>query len=91
MEHLPAGAVADFGAGSKLLRGVAVLLDTCVVLLLLPLGASLGGADALGVVCSSFPKLEPAGDRNCTNYKSIKNVCELWYTDQTSISSYSLQ
>lgn len=77
MEHLPAGAVAVFGAGSKLLRGVAVLLDTCVEPLLLPLGASLEGAGALGVVCSSFPKLEPAGDRNCTNYKSIKNVCEL--------------
>lgn len=91
MEHLPAGAGAVFGAGSKLLRGVAVLLDTCVVLLLLPLGTSLEGADALGVLCSSFPKLEPAGDRNCTNYKSIKNVCELWHTDPTSISNYNLQ
>ena len=81
MECLPAGAVAGFGAGSKLLRGAAVLLDTCVVLLLLPLGTSLDGADALGVVCSSFPKLEPAGEQNCSNYKFIKNVCELWHTD----------
>lgn len=81
MEHLPAGAVAVFGAGSKLLRGGAVLLSTCVVLLLLPLGTSLEGADTLGVVCSSFPKLEPARDQNCSNYKFIKNVCELWHTD----------
>lgn len=79
---LPAGAVAGFGAGSKLLRGVTVLLDTCVVLLPLPLGTSLEGADALGVVCSSFPKLEPAGDQNCSNYKFIKNVCKLWHTDR---------
>lgn len=91
MQHLPAGAVAVFGAGSKLLRGVAVLLDTCVVLLLLPLGASLEGADALGVVCSSFAKLEPAGDQNCPNYKFIKNVCELWHADQACISNYNLQ
>ena len=80
MEHLPAGAVAVFGAGSKLLRGVAVLLDTCVVLLLLPLGTSLDGVDALVGVCSSFPKLEPAGDQNCSNYKFIKNARELWHT-----------
>lgn len=73
--------MAVFGAGSKLLRGVAVPLDTCVVLLLLLLGTSLEGADALGVVCSSFPRLEPAGDQNCPNYKFIKNVCELWHTN----------
>lgn len=91
MEHIPAGAVAVFGAGSKLLRGVTVLLDTCVVLLLLPLGTSLEGADALGVVCSSFPKLEPAGDRSCHNYKLIKNVCELWHADQACTSNYNLQ
>lgn len=70
-----------FGAGSKLLRGVAVLVDTCSAVLLVPLGKSLEGTDALGGVCSSLPKFEPAGGQNCTNYNFIKNVCKFWSID----------
>lgn len=60
---LPAGAEVDFGAGSKLLRGVVTLEDAGGATRLAPLGVSLEGRAAFRAGCSSFPKVEPVGGR----------------------------
>lgn len=66
-KNLPAGAVPVFGAGRRLLREIGVLFDACSEVLLTPLSASLDGSAALRMICSSFPRLEPAGNQNHPN------------------------
>lgn len=66
-ENLPAGAVPVFGAGSKLLRATCALFEACSEVLLAPLSASLDGSAALRMICSSFPRLEPAGNQKHPN------------------------
>ena len=60
---LPVSVDTDFGAGSKLLRGVVTLEDIGGATRPAPLGASLEGRGAFRAGWSSFPKLEPVGGR----------------------------
>lgn len=70
---LPAGVAVDFGAGSKLLRGVVTLEDAGGAARLAPLGVSLEGRAAFRAGWSSFPKVDPVGGRQCVNYNFMKN------------------
>lgn len=70
---LPAGVAVDFGAGSKLLRAVVTLEVARGATRPAPLGASLGGRAAFRAGCSSFPKAEPVGGRQWSNYIFMKN------------------
>lgn len=70
---LPAGMEVDFGAGSKLLRGVAALEEGVGAARPVPLGVSLEGGAGFRGGCSSFPKAEPVGDRYRVNYNFMKN------------------
>lgn len=73
MEVLPAGVEVDFGAGSKLLRGVAALEADAGAARPAPLGMSLEGRVGFRGGCSSFPKVEPVGGREQVNYNFMKN------------------
>lgn len=53
----------DFGAGSKLLRGVVALEADAGAARPVPLGVSLEGRVGFRGGCSSFPKAEPVGGR----------------------------
>lgn len=70
---LPAGVDVDFGAGSKLLRGVVTLGGAGGAARLAPLGASLEGRAAFRAGGSSFPKVEPAGGKRQVNHNLMKN------------------
>lgn len=71
---LPAGVEVDFGAGSKLLRGVVALEEGAGAARPAPLGVSLEGRAGFTGGCSSFPKVEPmGGSRSHVNYKFMKN------------------
>lgn len=70
---LPAGVDVDFGAGSKLLRGVVTLGVAGGAARLAPLGVSLEGRAAFRTGWSSFPKVDPVGGRQCVNYNLMKN------------------
>lgn len=70
---LPVGVDVDFGAGSKLLRGVVTLGGAGGAARPAPLGASLEGRAAFRAGGSSFPKVEPAGGRWQVNHNLMKN------------------
>lgn len=63
----------DFGAGSKLLRGVVALEEIGGAARPAPLGVSLAGRAAFRGGWSSVPKDEPAGGRLCVNDSVMKN------------------
>ena len=63
----------DFGAGSKLLRGVVALEEAGGAARPAPLGVSLAGRAAFRGGWSSVPKVEPAGGRQRVNDSVMKN------------------
>lgn len=63
----------DFGAGSRLLRGVVAMEEDAGAARPAPLGVSLEGRACFGGGCSSFPKVEPVGGRQRVNYNVMKN------------------
>lgn len=63
----------DFGAGSKLLRGVVALEEDAGAARPAPLGVSLEGRDCFRGACSSLAKVEPVGGRQRVNYNIMKN------------------
>lgn len=63
----------DFGAGSKLLRGVVALEEIGGAARPAPLGVSLAGRAAFRGGWSSVPKDEPAGGKLCVNDSVMKN------------------
>lgn len=75
---LPAGVEVDFGAGSKLLRGVVALDEDAGAARPAPLGVSLEGTACFRDTCSSFPKVEPVGGRQHVNYNFMKNAWTLF-------------
>lgn len=75
---LPAGVEVDFGAGSKLLRGVVALDEDAGAARPAPLGVSLEGTACFRDTCSSFPKVEPGGGRQHVNYNFMKNAWTLF-------------
>lgn len=74
LQHvLPAGVDVDFGAGSKLLRGVVALEEAGGGARPAPFGVSLAGRAAFRGGWSSVPKAEPAGGRQCINENTMEN------------------
>lgn len=64
---------ADFGAGSKLLRGVVALEVDAGAARPAPLGVSLEGRVGFRGGCSSVPKVEPVGGREQVHYNFTKD------------------